>query len=94
MFAMAKYVVGIPRCSGSRKTQAVVLPKEMNHCDVMDVFLDNSITSAGFFNFDKAGVYVSGVSTTLNKQSQPSDEAMVGAAIAHPAYSAMALCSA
>ena len=86
MFPHAKYIVGIPRSSLHPITQAIVIPTTMHHVDVRGVFVDGSITSAGFFNYDESRVYVSGNSTTLNKTSLPADEALVAMAIAHPCY--------
>jgi hypothetical protein len=86
MFPYAKYIVGIPRSSLHSVPQAIVIPKTMHHADVRGVFVDGSITSAGFFSYDESRVYVSGNSTTLNKECLPSDEALVAVSIAHPCY--------
>ena len=84
MFPHAKYIVGIPKSSLSSTPQAVIVPKTMQHSDVRGAFVDGSIISAGFFNFDENGVYVSGNSVTLNLKSRPADARLVALAIAHP----------
>lgn len=87
MFSFAKYVVGIPKSSLKRVVHAIVIPNTMQHSEVRGVFVDGSISSAGFFNYDEARVYVSGNSTTLNQTSQAGDELLVARAISHPGYS-------
>ena len=83
MFPHAKYVVGIPKSSLSSALQAICIPKTMQHSDVRGAFVDGSITSAGFFNYDEENVYVSGSSTTLNLLSLPGDATLVALAISH-----------
>jgi hypothetical protein len=86
MFNHAKYVVGIPKSSLTRTPHAIVIPKTMQHSELQGIFVNGSITSAGFFTYDEACVYVSGNSLSLNKVSVPGDEQLVARAIAHPGY--------
>ena len=86
MFSESKYVVGIPKGGFGDFLQAVVIPETMGHSDVHSVFVEGSITSAGFCSYGDDKVYVYGHSTGLGTASRPEDEILVGRAMSHPNY--------
>jgi hypothetical protein len=86
MYAKSKYVVGVPRGGNSSALQAVVIPETMGHNDLYMVFVEGSITSAGYCHYGDDKVHVYGESVGLKKDSRPDDEILVGQAMSHPTY--------
>jgi len=58
----------------------------MRHDSIKDVFIPDSIRSAGFFLFTQEQIFISGCSTSLKKGVNREDCALIGRTIGHPAY--------
>jgi hypothetical protein len=83
MYNRSKYVVG--KIQGDVGLTAVVFNDVTNHSSMRALFLEDSITSAGFWYVnDNDEVVVYGESESLRLKSKPSDARLVARAIAHP----------
>lgn len=82
MYSKSKYVVG--EVSGIMV--AIVIPEVLSHSDLLPVFDQNTIRSAGFCFYLEADVQVYGDSFGLKVISRPDDAHFVGRAMSHPKY--------
>lgn len=87
MYSKSKYVIGKMQLDYSVEVVAVVVPENVPHRRAARLFLEGTITSAGFCHYSEDDVRVYGESSSLCLKSDPeNDKKYVGRALAHPKY--------
>lgn len=86
MYGQGKYVSGEIITETGVVDGAIVIPETVPHSAIRHCFIPGTITGAGFFTYNEAGVNTYGESNALGISSCDVDEIWVGRAISHPKY--------